>query len=138
MKLTEILKAYSDPTRLRMMNLLANRGPEICVCNIVAALELPQSTVSRQLMMLRHLGVVNDRRMGAWVHYSLERGDSGAQRAMLDLLKCCPAEDPQFAEDLAAFDRVMTAKAEAEACATSSKTCCEKPEVSLAAGVGES
>jgi len=66
---TDQLKALGDETRLRILALLAER--ELCVCEILAVLELPQSTVSRHLAILRRAGWVLDRRQGSWMYYRL-------------------------------------------------------------------
>lgn len=68
----QIFKALGDETRLRIMALLME-GEELCVCDIVAALELPQSTVSRHLAHLRNVGLVDDRRRGVWMHYKVNK-----------------------------------------------------------------
>lgn len=60
-------KGLSDPTRLRILGLLA--GGELCVCDIMAVLDLPQSTISRHLAFLRRHGWVEARRSGKWMHY---------------------------------------------------------------------
>lgn len=60
----------ADPTRLRCVVLLQREG-ELCVCELVHALDLPQPKVSRHLALLREAGVVEDRRAGQWVHYRL-------------------------------------------------------------------
>lgn len=65
----EILKALSDPTRLRIVSLL--RHGELCVCDLTAALQIPQSTVSRHLSSLKNAGWVKPRRSGKWMHYLL-------------------------------------------------------------------
>ena len=71
-----LLKAFSDPVRLRLVNLLAGR--EVCVCHLHEALGLPQPTVSRHLAYLRKAGIVSGRKDGLWVHYRLaEEGDDG-------------------------------------------------------------
>ncbi|MDH4223684.1 MAG: metalloregulator ArsR/SmtB family transcription factor, partial [candidate division Zixibacteria bacterium] len=64
-----VIKALGDETRLRILKLLMNR--ELCVCELEAALNLPQSKISRHLMVLRSNGLVNDRRKGQWIFYSL-------------------------------------------------------------------
>jgi ArsR family transcriptional regulator, arsenate/arsenite/antimonite-responsive transcriptional repressor len=61
----ELFKAFADPVRLRLLNLLA--AGEVCVCHLHEALELPQSTVSRHLAYLRKRGLVVARREGLWV-----------------------------------------------------------------------
>lgn len=66
----EIFKGLADPTRLRIVALLLER--ELCVCDLMAALRLPQSTVSRHMIRLKSAGLVLDRRAGKWVHYRLE------------------------------------------------------------------
>lgn len=65
------LKAIGDPTRLAIVALLARR--EHCVCDLMTALALPQSTCSHHLGVLKRAGLVRDRR-GAdarWAYYTL-------------------------------------------------------------------
>jgi ArsR family transcriptional regulator len=68
-----IFKALADETRLRILLLLLDG--ELCVCEIIAALELPQSTVSRHLAYLKRTGWVSDRKQGVWMYYSLNEND---------------------------------------------------------------
>ena len=68
----QIFKSLGDETRLRIMALLVS-GQELCVCDIMAALDLPQSTVSRHLAFLRNGGLVDDRRQGIWMYYRINR-----------------------------------------------------------------
>ncbi len=65
----KLFKALSDETRLRIFALL-NHG-ELCVCDLMEALQLPQSTVSRHLAHLRNAGLVDGRRQGVWMYYRL-------------------------------------------------------------------
>lgn len=67
--LEDAFKAFADPTRLRILGLLA--GGEICVCNIHECLGIPQPTASRHLAYLRKKGLVLTRKDGLWVHYAL-------------------------------------------------------------------
>lgn len=69
-ELADWLKALSDPTRLRILYLLASHG-ELCVCDLHEALSISQSKASRHLARLRHAGLVHDRRVGPWMHYLL-------------------------------------------------------------------
>lgn len=48
---------------------------ELCVCDLMAVLALPQSTVSRHLAYLRDSGLVNDRRKGVWMYYDIPTGE---------------------------------------------------------------
>lgn len=89
---TELLKAFSDPVRLRLVNLLSN-GREVCVCHLFEALELPQPTVSRHLAYLRKRGVVVGRKEGLWVHYRLAKTTSELQRR---LIECAALADPEL------------------------------------------
>ena len=79
-----IFKALADETRLRILALLLEG--ELCVCEIMAALELPQSTVSRHLAYLRNSGWLQDRRMGVWMYYRLSTGDHALIRDLRPLL----------------------------------------------------
>jgi len=69
MKKHEIFKGLADPTRLRIISLLLKQ--ELCVCDLMAVLHLPQSTVSRHMIRLKTASLVLDRRSGKWVHYRL-------------------------------------------------------------------
>jgi ArsR family transcriptional regulator len=80
-----VYKALADETRLRILALLLAEG-ELCVCDIIAALKLPQSTISRHLAILRKSGWVNDRRCGLWIYYSIQENQS-PQCEMIPLLK---------------------------------------------------
>jgi ArsR family transcriptional regulator len=115
MESAELFKCLGDPTRLRIVHLLANRGPELCVCKIVATLELPQSTVSRQLMMLRHLDVVRDRREANWMHYSLAEPSSAVHRAIIRCLGSCLQDDPVLSADLKRYDKLTGKQKKARA-----------------------
>ncbi|GAV20143.1 ArsR family transcriptional regulator [Mariprofundus micogutta] len=70
MQLAEFFKALGEPVRLRLFSLIATSG-EQCVCHLTEALELPQSTISRHLGVLRHAGLVYARRDGKWMYYQL-------------------------------------------------------------------
>ncbi|MDR3230366.1 MAG: metalloregulator ArsR/SmtB family transcription factor [Synergistaceae bacterium] len=67
--LIELFKSLSDETRLRILNLLYER--ELCVCHIMAVLDIPQSNASRHLSRLKHAGLVRGRREAQWMYYSL-------------------------------------------------------------------
>jgi ArsR family transcriptional regulator len=64
-----LFRALADPTRLRLLNLIADR--EICVCYFVEILRTSQPKVSRHLAYLRKAGIVAARREGKWMHYRL-------------------------------------------------------------------
>lgn len=66
----DILKCLADETRLRMLLLISQEG-ELCVCELMIALDEGQSKVSRHLAQLRRCGLLSDRRKGQWVFYDL-------------------------------------------------------------------
>lgn len=69
-RLAETFKALSDPTRVRIVSLLADA--ELCVCDLAAALGMNQSAVSHQLRTLRGLRLVRRRREGRQIYYTLD------------------------------------------------------------------
>jgi ArsR family transcriptional regulator, arsenate/arsenite/antimonite-responsive transcriptional repressor len=62
-----LFKTLCDPTRLRLLNLLA--CGETCVCELTDTLRVVQPKVSRHLRQLRRAGLVEARRNGKWIHY---------------------------------------------------------------------
>jgi ArsR family transcriptional regulator len=87
--LDHLFRALADPTRLRLLNLIADR--EICVCYFVGILRISQPKVSRHLAYLRRVGVVAARREGRWMHYRLvvpaDAVVAGILRATIESLK---------------------------------------------------
>ncbi|MDX2205034.1 MAG: metalloregulator ArsR/SmtB family transcription factor [Hyphomicrobiaceae bacterium] len=69
-KATTVFSTLADPIRLRALALIAEHG-ELCVCELVEALDLPQPKVSRHLAVLRDAGLLRDRRDAQWVLYAL-------------------------------------------------------------------
>ncbi|MDR2967264.1 MAG: metalloregulator ArsR/SmtB family transcription factor [Methanobacteriaceae archaeon] len=67
--MSEILKAISDPLRLKIIYLLKNE--ELCGCHIDSALDKPQSTISHHLTILKKSNLVNWRKEGKWTFFSL-------------------------------------------------------------------
>jgi len=82
----QFLKVLADESRLQILWLLLNHE-ELCVCDLVEALGVSQSKVSRHLATLRHTGLVTDRKDGAWSFYSLRPANNDIERAVLDALR---------------------------------------------------
>ena len=93
----ELFKAFADPVRLRLLNLLA--GGEVCVCHLHEALDLPQSTVSRHLAYLRKRGLVVGRKEGLWVHYRLAKPAGELHRSLIGCLGACSKEIDALKQD---------------------------------------
>lgn len=81
-----IFQSLDDETRLRILALLLEED-ELCVCDLVNVLQLPQSTVSRQLSLLKNAGWLRDRREGVWIHYSVNRTLAPIQQFIIPVLR---------------------------------------------------
>ena len=81
----EFFKSLADETRLRLL-LLLHGGQEHCVCDLMHALDMPQSTVSRHLAYLKRSGWLQDRRKGTWMYYFLTKEMNSFFQAELVLL----------------------------------------------------
>ncbi|MBP7056564.1 MAG: winged helix-turn-helix transcriptional regulator [Candidatus Omnitrophica bacterium] len=94
-----LFKALSDPTRLRIMVLLAEK--ELCVCQIEDAMNLSQVKVSRHLNVLRHAGLVNSRREGLWAYYSHTKPKNCLEKRVFACFKKCLRKDAFCLSDIA-------------------------------------
>lgn len=93
-----MFKAFADETRLRILHALT-RG-ELCVCDLLEVLELPQSKVSRHLAFLREAGLVRARRKGLWKYYSLAKANGKFHAGLIRCLKGCFDEVDVLHRDL--------------------------------------
>lgn len=89
-QLTTLFKALSDETRLKILKLL-DYG-ELCVCDIVAALDMIQPKVSFHLGVLKEAGLIKDRKQGKWIHYSINSSDMFRRFMILSILEKIPDE----------------------------------------------
>src|SRR5512146_2656095 len=94
-EIMNILKALSEETRLRILKLLEHG--ELCVCDIVAALDMVQPKVSFHLNALKESGFLKDRKQGRWTHYRLDDSDFFRRSLLLSVLERIPKE--KVAED---------------------------------------
>ncbi len=79
-----VLRALGEATRIRIVAMLSHG--ELCVCHLVEALGLPQSTVSRHLGILRDAGLVVTRKAGRWVHYRLAAPPGGSRQLVGEIV----------------------------------------------------
>ena len=107
----QVFKALSDETRLRIMGLLI-AGVELCVCDIIAALDLPQSTVSRHLAYLRNSGLLEDRRQGVWMYYRISQDNKNFIPYFLDILSVLFNDLDQTAHDRRSLHDFLKVKKE--------------------------
>ncbi len=93
-----VFKACSDETRLRILFLLSKR--ELCVCELVSVLNMPQGKISRHLSVLKHAGLVSDRRDGTWIYYALVKSETGLKHRLALYLHGERKNKPVVADDL--------------------------------------
>jgi ArsR family transcriptional regulator, arsenate/arsenite/antimonite-responsive transcriptional repressor len=108
-------KALSDESRLKMVWLLLNHR-ELCVCDVMAVLEITQSKASRHLAALRHIGIATDRREGLWAYYSLCPVEDELARDHLKLLRKTLANRPDAKPLLEKLNTWLKEKSHGESC----------------------
>src|SRR5215471_12059080 len=96
-------RALDDRTRLRLLNLIADR--EVCVCYFVEILGTNQPKISRHLAYLKRAGLVEARRDGKWMHYRLKKLEPGLQSILSETLRQLQ-KDPQIKKDAQRLNRV--------------------------------
>jgi ArsR family transcriptional regulator len=105
--LVTLFQALADPTRLRLLNLMA--AGEVCVCYFVEIFDEPQPKISRHLAYLRRAGLVSARRDGKWMHYSMTMpGDAAVAGVLRKVLEVASSERA-MQRDRAALERVCCA-----------------------------
>ncbi len=93
----KVMKAFSDPNRVKIIKLLQQKS--MCVCELQGALNLAQPTVSKHLKILEEAGLVDYKKDGLWVNYFLADGRSSPYAAsLLGNLRHWLNEDPDIAE----------------------------------------
>jgi ArsR family transcriptional regulator len=104
-QLQKAMKALSDETRLRILNLLLER--ECCVCEVMQALQISQTRASRNLSLLYDAGFLKLRKDGLWSLYSLDR--EGMKENFFDLVEAVRKDLRD--NEMAALDRERLKKA---------------------------
>ena len=80
-----VFRALADPSRVRIVNLLANAPAPVCVCDITPRLELSQPTVSFHLKKLVQAGLLEREQRGVWAYYSVNREALGRLASVFEL-----------------------------------------------------
>ena len=92
------MRALSDETRLRLLNVLLER--ECCVCEVMQVLDISQSRASRNLGILQDAGFLKSRREGVWMYYSVDwEAVNSYAISLAELLKESLASDEVLARD---------------------------------------
>src|SRR3974390_3488955 len=101
-----ITKALADENRLRM--LMALEGGEQCVCRLTELMGLAMSTVSKHLSILYQAGLVNARKEGRWMYYSLPgKATPAAAREAVAWVRRSLADNERVAEDARRMQKVL-------------------------------
>jgi ArsR family transcriptional regulator len=107
-QLAQLYKSLSEETRIRIMMLLMQG--ELCVCDIQAVLEEPQSKISRHLAYLKHSGLLSSMRVGVWMHYLIKESADETCKAQLAFMKRQLWELPLYRADLEKLRKVKKEK----------------------------
>ena len=94
-----LFTALSNNIRLRCLILMQHDG-ELCVCELIHALNLSQPMISRHLALLRDSGLVTDRREGQWVYYSIKKELADWAKDIINTTALANYEQSPFFEDL--------------------------------------
>lgn len=101
-----VTKALSDPNRVRM--LLALRGRELCVCQIIEMFGLAPSTVSKHMWILNQARLVEKRKEGRWMYYRQAGRDAPhAAREAIRWVQQALADDPQTERDTKRLEAIL-------------------------------
>jgi len=119
--LISIYQCLCDRTRLRILNLLC-KGP-LCVCHFQELLKEPQVKISKHLKYLRTHGMVEVKRDGYWMIYSIPAKPTRELKANLGCLQDCVREDAAFRQDIQKLEKIR-AKFEKDSPIASAKTLC--------------
>lgn len=102
----EVFHALADPTRLRMVRLLAVTKEESCLCEMVDSLLEPQYKLSRHLKILKQSGLLTAQKEGRWVYHRLVTGRPYLTRLYASI-RLLPDVEAQYAADLKRFRKRM-------------------------------
>lgn len=102
-KTVEKFKALSDEIRLRVFNLFIKSGRNLCVCELMDSLQLPQYAISKALTVLRNAGFFTTEKEGTWVYYKLNK-DNPENKSLFTFLKSF-LENKIFSEDEARLNK---------------------------------
>lgn len=104
----EIFKAVGEETRLRIMRLLIKADTELCACEIIDVLEKPQYTISKSLKVLVNSGLVDERREGRMMYYSLIYCDSVIKKLYEAISEIKSDESEAFRNDFDALEKRLS------------------------------
>jgi ArsR family transcriptional regulator, arsenate/arsenite/antimonite-responsive transcriptional repressor len=119
-ELTNIFKALSDETRLRILKLL--EGGELCVCDIMAALDKIQPKISFHLGVLKKANLLKGTKQGKWMHYKIDDSDLFKRLILMSVLERIP--DGKLEGDKKRLDEFLKNKTTGSLPHTAQGACC--------------
>ncbi|MBI5474451.1 MAG: helix-turn-helix transcriptional regulator [Ignavibacteriae bacterium] len=97
-ELAKVFKALADEARLRILNLIFRTG-EICVCDIESITGFTQTKTSRHLLYLSQAQLVEGRKQGLWMLYSIAKPKDKDHELLLGFLKTLLQSNPVAVQD---------------------------------------
>ena len=109
-KYTKFFKALGEPTRLKILRLIAEK--EMCVCDLMEVLEMNQPRISQHLKVLKEAGVVKERKHAQWSYYSVCCNDF---QEFINAFNAFMTEDMKNISELAnEYERMKSSKSNKE------------------------
>lgn len=103
-KKIEVLKAVSEPNRIRILMLLKKKP--LCVCEITSILKLNTSTISSHLSILKNAGFIVDEKEGKWINYKINEEIDEYNSSILEVISNYFSDEPQLLIDLNKIENV--------------------------------
>src|SRR5215212_8837756 len=120
-QLVSVGKAFADPNRVRVLSAL--RSGELCVCELADALDLTQSTLSTHLQVLRESGLVQSRRQGKWMYYTMAQAYGKFADGVFGFFEEDLEGDAQIKADGKRLARRLAERENGECCRGFTKCC---------------
>jgi len=95
----QLIQSLADQTRLRSILLLKQEG-ELCVCELMHALDIIQPKISRHLALLRDAGLVSSRRQGQWIYYQLRKDLPSWAKDVINSIQIGAKKSAPFSDDI--------------------------------------
>lgn len=90
-------QALADETRWRILQLIFDEP--MCVCELADILEMPQSSVSSHIQVIKRAGILDHERCGKWIYYRVTQAYRHFFLKMYEFFEVSPALDPLFQKD---------------------------------------
>lgn len=122
MHLSEVFKALSDKTRLRILNLLSRQ--ELCVCQVGEVLGMSQPNASKHLHRLRYSGLIVSRKVSQWCFYRINEKFKNKNPGLYEFLVGEWSRDRIFTDDMQKLNDILC---KFECCRKLMQECTDEP-----------